>query len=758
MPPFLIAKTIVRSLIFRFSAFAMMALLAVTLLSATLVPTALAATTAEPSAGPHPRIGLVLSGGGALGAAHVGVLKVLEEMHVPIDVIAGTSMGAVVGGLYASGRTAADLERLIKEIDWTDLFKDTAPRDDRPFRRKEDDYSFLSSAKLGYRDGEPQLPTGLLQGQKLALKLRDLTLPASDVRIFDALPIRFRAVAADVETGKEVILGSGDLATAMRASMSVPGVFPPVDIDGTLLVDGGVANNLPMDVARAMGADVLIVADLPSPLKKRDQLKSTLAISAQMLSVLIQQNSQLQLKTLGPRDVHILPDLGDMGASDFPRMKDAIALGEAAARKHSAEFARLALSPAEFVAIRAHQKHAPADEPVIAFVKIDNRTKLSEKLINRTLNIPIGTKFNKEKLAESIEKLYALGEFERIDYQIVEQDGQKGLSVIVYEKAWAKNYLNFGVALADNMSGDTGYNLATTLTLTALNELGAEWRNEIQIGEEPRLRSEFFQPLDEMRTFFVAPELLYTRRHIQGGPVNKTAHYQAQLAQGTLAAGSVLGTWGEIRGGYRGGVGSAAFKSGPPGLSNFDFSIGENFVRFSLDTLDDIKIPKQGMATFLEVVDSDRALGASSGYQTLVFSGNVAENWERNTLELGAKAATALGDALPVQARFPLGGLFNLSGFARDRLSGKNLLLGRAIYYRTLTSPTPELLDIPIYLGASFEAGNVWERQSQVGLGSLRYANSLFVAADTYIGPLYLAVGRANLGETAVYLFLGRTF
>jgi len=713
-------------------------------------------------AGTHPRtgpkIGLVLSGGGALGAAHVGVLKVLEELRVPIDVIAGTSMGAVVGGLYASGRSAAELERLITEIDWNDLFNDDSSREQRPFRRKQDDYNFLSSVKLGFRDGEPQLPTGLIQGQKLALKLRELTLPVGNIRNFDQLPIRFRAVAADVETGKAVILGSGDLASAMRASMSVPSVFPPVDINGTLLVDGGVANNLPMDVARAMGAEILIVSDLPSTLKKRDQLTSTFAIASQMLSVLIVQNAQLQLKTLGPRDIHILPDLGDMTPTDFNRMKPAVAQGEAGARQQSAALARLALSPQAFATERAGHQPAPAEAPVIAFVDIDNRTQLSPQLIARTLNVPKGKRLDREQLAAKIQKLYSIGEFERIDYQVIERDGQTGLAVTVAEKQWAKNYFNFGLALSDNLDGDASYNLATTLTLTALNELGGEWRNEVQIGQEPRLRSEFFQPLDPLRQFFVAPELLYGKRNIRTDTGAGQALFKVELAQGSLALGSVLDTWGEVRGGYRRGFGRASLKLGAPGIDGFNFTVGEAFLRFSLDTLDNVKFPKEGAGANLELVQSERTLGASDSYSSANFRSNLAYSWARNTLVFGGRAATSLDDQLPSQARFPLGGLFNLSGLAQDRLYGQNLLLGRVIYYRTLTKAAPELFDVPLYAGASLESGNVWARKAEIGLNTLRYAGSLFLGADTYIGPLYLALGHANEGDTAVYLFLGQTF
>jgi NTE family protein len=262
---------------------------------------------------------LVLAGGGAKGAAHVGVIKVLEELGVPIDYIAGTSMGSIVGGLYASGLSAAELEIAVKSIDWEDIFNDKAPREDRDFRRKLDDDDVLIRYKLGFKDGSIQFPRGVILGQKLNLALRELSLRAIGIDDFDKLPIPFRAVAADIETGETVVLGKGDLATAMRASMAVSGIFPPVEIDGRLLVDGGLTDNLPVDVARAMGADILIAVSFPAELKKRDKLTSAVSIIFQSLDLLILQNQRIQIKTLRANDVHIVPEMGDIGAGSFDR-------------------------------------------------------------------------------------------------------------------------------------------------------------------------------------------------------------------------------------------------------------------------------------------------------------------------------------------------------------------------------------------------------------------------------------------------------
>src|SRR6187397_348108 len=301
----------------------------------------------------RPRIGLVLSGGGARGAAHIGVLKVLEENHVPIDAIAGTSMGAVVGGLYASGLSAADVERVMTSVDWQDAFRDRPARTDLNFRRKLEDQNFLVKFPLGLTGGEFRLPRGLVQGQKLTQILRGVTLPVAQIQNFDDLAIPFRAVATDIVTGDRVILDHGDLTTAMRASLSAPGVFTPVESEGRMLVDGGLSSNLPVDVAREMGVDVLIVVDCGFPLLERGKLDSVATVSNQMLAILIRHNTADQRKTLKATDVVIDPALGDFSSLDFSQHAKAMRLGEEAARGQSQRLAALGVPADEFQRIVA---------------------------------------------------------------------------------------------------------------------------------------------------------------------------------------------------------------------------------------------------------------------------------------------------------------------------------------------------------------------------------------------------------------------
>src|SRR5688572_19320751 len=320
--------------------FAALALLAAATVSAQPEPAGVSAQ--------RPRLGLVLSGGGARGAAHIGVLKVLEENRIPVDAIAGTSMGAVVGGLYASGLSASDIERVMTSVDWQDAFRDRPARTDLNFRRKLEDQNFLVKFPLGLKGRKFRLPRGLVQGQKLTQILRGLTLPVAQIESFDDLAIPFRAIATDIVTGDRVILDHGDLTTAMRASLSAPGVFAPVDSDGRMLVDGGLSSNLPIDVARQMGVDILIVVDCGFPLLERGKLVSVATVSNQMLAILIRHNTAEQRKTLKQSDVVIDPALGDFSSLDFTAHAEAMRIGEEAARGQSQRLAALSLPPEEF--------------------------------------------------------------------------------------------------------------------------------------------------------------------------------------------------------------------------------------------------------------------------------------------------------------------------------------------------------------------------------------------------------------------------
>jgi len=706
----------------------------------------------------RPKIGLVLAGGGAKGAAHVGVIKVLEELGVPIDYIAGTSMGAIVGGLYASGLSSKQLEKAIRSIDWNDIFNDKPARANRDFRRKLDDEGFLTKYKFGFKDGNFQLPRGIVDGQKLNLALRELAINAIGIQDFDKLPIPFRAVAADIETGETVILGSGNLATAMRASMAVSGFFPPVEIDGRLLVDGGLVDNLPMDVARQMGADILIVVNFPDQLKKRKELNSAASIVFQSLDLLIMQNSRIQLKTLRPGDVYIEPLLGDIGAGSFDRTADAIPKGEQAARSLTSKLRKLARPRSELRLSAVGRSSQTAKTITVDFIRIENKSRLSDDLISTRLRLRPGDKLDFDELEQDLASIYGLDYFETVDYRIVKKGDKTGIVITATEKSAGLDSFRFGLNLENNFNGDSAYNLSVRYQKEGVNELGGELILQAIAGEQLGASAAFLQPLDPATRYFITPRISYLERNVS---TFENGSRVAEFRVSTLIAGLTLtrqlGTWGAISLGLDVGYGWQEVNVGPSSLQDDDYGIGEFFARLNVDTLDNLSFPNSGEKAKLEFRRSTEALGGDETFSNVNVELLTARTWGRNTLLLSGDVGVTFDGSAPTHNLFNLGGFFALSGFETDELSGENFAVGRVIAYRSIGAQAG-LFNVPVYLGASLEAGNVWKDRGDISINDLIVAGSAFVGADTPLGPVYLAYGHAEGGNDAVYLFLGQTF
>jgi NTE family protein len=711
----------------------------------------------EAQAEGRPRIGLVLGGGGARGAAHVGVLKVLEEMRIPIDCIAGNSMGAIVGGLYASGLSPEEIGREMQEMDWDDVLDDKPRRPEQQFRRKRDDDNYLVKKYIGFNEGEIELPLGYIQGQKFDMELARLTEPVAGVRNFDDLPIPFRAVATDIETGKAVVLKSGNLARSIRASMAVPGAFDPVEMDGKLLVDGLVRNNVPLDVAREMGADILIVVDVGTPLMKREEIKSAVDILGQISNILSQRNVEEQLRTLRDQDVYLHPDLGDITTSDFKRAGDAIVIGEKAANAERSFLARLAHASSGQQQHIAERTAALRKPPVIAFINIENQSKIGNDVLAHPFQPLIGKPLDHKALRKSIEELYGWNIFESVRYEIVEENEKQGLLVHVKEKGWGPNYLQLGIALATDMDGESTWNIGASLLKTALNRRAGELRLAGQVGDSPLAFAEFYQPLDVALRYFINPQLFYDSRsfaRFEGD--DEIEEFRVHRYGGGIAAGRVLAHWGEFRAGLRRYAGEADVRIGDPGVSDIDFDSAEAFLRLTYDTLDNRNWPRSGGLAQWEWIESVEALGADSDFSQSVLNAGMAHTWGRNTVLVGGRFNyTADGEA-PVQNRFRTGGFFNLSGFVQDQLTGQQEVLLRAAYYRRLGN----IQWLPAYAGLSLEYGNVFEDRDDISLSpdDALLAGSVFVGVDTILGPVYFAYGHAEQGHDSVYLYLGRLF
>jgi len=704
----------------------------------------------------RPRIGLVLSGGGARGAAHIGVLKVLEEMHVPIDIVTGTSMGAITGGLYAYGYSPQALEKKLVTIDWADIFQDSPPRAQRSIRRKEDDYNYLIKFEAGFKNGKFKIPTGLIQGQKLDLMLRSLIPVAPDN--FDDLPIPFRAIAEDIETGEAVEMGHGDMVNAIRASMSIPGIFVPVEYEDHLLVDGGFANNLPVRLARKMGADILIVVDVGSKLLTRDKLVSPFSILNQNMSFMIERNTSDQLGALRASDILIQPEMKAYSSDDFWHVAEMIKQGVAAAKAQASRLAQLSLSKSAYQDYLKRLRARHVSATVIDKIVIDNNSKLSEEVIRSYITAKPGEVLDMATLESDIQRLYGLNIFERVSYDITRQDNQAILTIKVRKKSWGPNYIRFGLNLESNFQGSSRFNLAASMTSTPLNSLGGEWRTELQIGSDQYISTEFYQPLEKTQRYFARIEAAYSELHYaryQDG--EQLSDYKNSSATVNVAIGRDFANHVQLQAGLIKGYGDSRLLIGSRPAPGQHSHVGARYINFSHDMLDNINFPKHGGLSNIRWVNGRKNLGADVNYDSLSINALWANTWGRNTFIFWTGLTGVVNSDAPAPDTFALGGFLNLSGYRRQELTGRYAGIARIIYLHQIGG-NDSFLNVPVYVGGSLETGNTWNDKHDINTASLIDAGSLIVAFDTPVGPLYLAKGFANGGKSQYYFFLGRSF
>ena len=698
------------------------------------------------------------------------MLKILEQLHIRIDAVAGTSMGAVVGGLYASGLNAQEIEKVMTSLNWQDAFRDRPPREDLTFRRKQEDENFLVKFPLGLRGAHIQLPKGLIQGQKLSQTLRRLTLPVAEITNFDDLPTPFRAVATDLETGNAVVIGSGDLTTAMRASLSAPGVFAPVERDGRLLVDGGISENIPVDVARQMGVDILIVVDVGSPLLTREKLTSVPVISNQMLAILIQRNSRQQLATLSKDDVVIEPQLGDASSFDFGLFTRVITVGEIAARESESRLVGLASNEADYRQYVARRDEARRSAPRIDFVKIDaGSERYAQRLENRFQNV-LGKPLDPDAVARDVTAIYGQGNLESLDYRVIQDDNRYGIALDARRNSWGPNYVRFGLNLQDDFEGNSSYNAAARFVLSEITDPGGELVLDLQMGEDSKIGSEIYLPLSETSGFFFLPHILAEARNIEVlNGQTPVAEYRLHTFNYGLDFGREFGNWGEIRTGVQHEEGHSRVHIGDPALPVQTFDTRTFFLRISYDRLDDVNFPRKGQQATVEWDAERTGLGSDQRSDRIQFNYLAAHSFGRYTAVFSASGGTTLntpnvpqivpgGVPTDVRLLFSLGGFLNLSGLRADSLTGPHYGVARTLFYKQIGRGGPGYLDVPTYLGMSLEMGNVWNTRSEASFGNTHRDASVFLGMDTLLGPVYLATGFDDRGQQAFYLFLGRTF
>ena len=704
-----------------------------------------------------PKIALVLSGGGARGLAHIGVLKVLREERIPIDYIVATSMGSIVGGAYAAGRTTEEMEALVANADWDLMFSDRPPREDLSFRRKEDDLRFIGKGELGIKRDGLVLPRGAFGAQNLEEFLRQVSRPASEARHLDELAIQLRAVATDLVTGELVVLRDVPLAVAMRASMSIPGAFAPTQVEGRLLGDGGLVRNLPVEVARELGADVIIAVNVGTPLLPREALASAFGVAQQMINILTEQNVAISLEALRPSDILISPDLRGVTFLDFERGLDLIARGEQAAREAAVRLRPLALDAREYARWEAGRTRRPViPDLAVREVRVEGAVRTNPEALRREVErvgVATGQAVNDEQLVRAARILHGTGEFERVGARAEIEQGRRSVVIEVDEKPWGPNYLRIGGRAVSDFRTDARFAITLQHTRTWVNPFGAEWRNEIQVGDIRRFMTSFYQPLAPGSAWFVEPRIenAQSNSDIFGAGNRRTDRVTHAVSSASATLGRRIGSIGVARLAF----GHERYRSTPAISSSLEGTVKDSgdFARMlvTFDTLDDANFPRHGYVVTAGATANRYRSDTGSPVESYELQALFPVTYQRLTL-LGFAAA---GHSRDDRGGFSLGGFLNLSGTPVGAVAGSQSgIAGLVAFYRM--GELPRALGRNWYAGVSLEAGNAWGRREDVDIGNVRKAMSLLVGLDTIVGPLYFGWGRTFGGDSAFYLFLGR--
>lgn len=708
----------------------------------------------------RPKIGLVLGGGGAAGTAHVGVLKVLEENQIPIDVIAGTSMGAIVGSLYASGLKAGEIEKIVNTLDWPELFNDQVSRRDQSFHRKQEMSSFFDSFTVGANRNGVQLPRGAVKGQKLTFELRRLLDHVSHIQNFDQLPIPFRAVATDIENGQAVVLSQGNLPTSVRASMSIPGLFPPVEINGRLLVDGFVANNIPVNIAQQMGADILIVVGIPTEYKNKQELGSALDIALQSMRLMMAKSSTPQLQNISQPHIIIQPNMDGIGSLDFDRVKDAMTLGEKQARAQEPELLKLT----EGLRGKVQQQTATAPtresfKGVIDSIKLENSSVLKDEILTKRLGLKAGDVLSLKKLQEGLDAIYALGYFEVVDYQLIPtKDNHFQLIVNAQKDPIGDRTLRGGFSLSDDFDGNATYQAGLEYSMKGLNPLGGEAKASVIIGDSTALSAEFFQPLNKYSGSFWNLSTNYQESDVfiyEDGSSVRTA--EARLAESGvhLDFGREFDNTSEARVGLFYRNLEATLKTGSIEFPSDSFNLAGLSFEYHEDTLNDRNFPDEGLWKDVTLDLGLSALGSDDDYQRLDIQMGKAWKKDKHHFIASASAGTTFADDTIITERFELGGFARMSGLEDGQLRGNHYAHGVVSYYYDVIG----LSKIAnVNAGVLLEAGNTWIEAGDIDPSDLKLSGAAFLGANTLIGPAYLGVGMTEGYDQRYFLQFGRAF
>lgn len=705
----------------------------------------------RPGESPRKKIGLAFSGGSALGLAHVGVLKWLEENRIPVDYIAGTSMGALIGALYATGQDSAEIERFVRELDWNAAFAPSVPFRHLAFRRKEDRRDFPSTIEFGVGKGL-KLPAGLSAGHGAGLAISRFAAAYDQLDSFDQLPTPFRCVATDLRHGKQVVFSRGPLTIALRASMSLPALFAPVEHEGMTLVDGGLLNNLPVDVVRSMGADIVIAVALDKP-PDPDQYISLLGVAGRSISIMIAANER---RSMGLADLVLMPDLQGLESTDYARFDEFLARGFEAARRKSLMLGPLAVSAEEYelyAGMRKQRRLPETVKPQLIVVEgklAERRRKALVEAIAADPSRPLGL----ARLETELNKIAGMGRYDAVSYSLLRHESTEGILIRPHQKIHGPPFLNLAFLLDASRQEGFRFGIGGRLTFLDFGGPASEWRTDLSIGQINRVSSEYYYRIRGGK-WFLAPQGFYIEdsRPLYRGK-DQIADFISQRGGASLDLGYAFGRFQEIRIGAATGRTRIAVTKGPNDLEPLDGRFTDLHLRWAYEGQDSALVPRRGVRASLLAAWLLNHPGTERRPPLADAAFSYARPFSARWSLLTESAAGLTGWQEALNNRFAVGGVGRLDSLGRGRETGNRYYYGGARLLRSLNSQSLGIFG-RFYLFAAGEAGNAW----RAGTNPLpRYSGSLGLMGETTFGVVYFGGGVGDRGDRRLFFRLGRIF
>jgi NTE family protein len=709
-----------------------------------LVPMATLATEAQ-------RTALVLGGGGARGAAHIGVLEVLERERIPVDCVVGTSMGGLVAGSYAAGLSPQTMRDKLEKADWTDMFLDVADFSQLSYRKKKVSKRYLGGTELGLTKRGVQIQPGVVAGEKIKLFFNQLVDADLGEREIQELALPLAIVATDIGTGERVVFRSGSLTQAMRASMSVPGLMAPVEHQNRKLVDGGLVDNLPIDVARDLcKADRVIAVNVGSPLRPPESVGSLLSVTAQMIGILTKQNVERSLASLTGNDIYIAPELGDIKASDFARYEEAADIGKVAAERQLLALRALSVDENTYAAWKHKNTDARKREIHIDQIVIAPLQRVHPEYVARQVQQQEGQLLDRAQLDQDLVRAYGDGFYDNVDYRVIAQEGKNVLEITAREKNWSSDYLTFGFSIDNEYRQGSNFNLRSAYRNTWLNPYGGEIFAAVDIGNESAIELDYYQPVDYRQKFFIEPRYFKGRETI-GLFADDTefAEYQLDTSYAELLLGTNLGVYGQSTIGWReyhikGTADVSAIE-----LPDADEHYGGTLFSLNLDRRNRIYFPSHGWRSDITFFDAH-----NESYKKL--SVDLGGAYKLNDFVFAVRTlyVASLAGELPFYDAVMLGGFLNLSGYASNQILGDDVFYGH-LRAEKIIGRMPLGLNGDLRMGFAVEAAKLQTIYTMTNEGHWLDSGVVYLGGETPLGPLYLGYGFTFSGDYNLYFKLG---